>query len=413
MIGYIKRFASLGRDVKLHILSMSFIGFGYFGIYLVLFNLYLLRLGYGPRFIGLVNGVAYLGYSVFALAAGALGSRFGSKRVAISGAGMASVALILVSVSEFFSGSFRQVWIGLFFTLCWVGFAGYVANQNPLITALTKQDERGYAFSAKTVARILPGLAGSTIAGFIPGLTASVLGISGDSPVAFRYPLLLGALVVAGAAVMLIPTKEVLVGKQQDDVNQGKVPAAQIAKLAFIGMLLHASVPAYRTFFNVYLDAGLKVPTPLIGTLWGLSQLLSLSALLMPLLVMRLGKSRTVTIAGMGIFVAVLPIALIGHWIAAATSLFVRSLMAYIRIPTYDLLIQESVGARWRPVATGTFVACTGVIMFAIAYTGGYIITAFGYRAVFVIAAVITAIGAGLTAVFFPNLLQPPPEVDR
>ncbi len=400
MIGYIKRFGSLSRDVKLHILSMAFIGFGYFGIYLVLFNLYLLRLGYGPKFIGLVNGVAYLGYSVFALAAGALGSRFGSKRIAILGAGVASISLILVPVSEFFSGSFRQVWIALFFTLCWIGFAGYVANQNPLITGLTKEDERGYAFSAKTIARILPGLAGSTIAGFIPGIAASVIGISGDSPTAFRYPLLLGALIVAGAAVMLLPTKEVLVGKQQNDVNQGKVPAAQIAKLAFIGMLLHASVPAYRTFFNVYLDAGLKVSTPLIGALWGLSQLLSLSALLMPFLVMRWGKSRTAAIAGTGIFVAVLPIALFTHWIAATASLFVRSIMEYIRIPTYDQLIQESVEACWRPVATGAYVTCSGAIMFAIAFSGGYIVTAFGYRAIFVIAAVITAIGACLTAAF-------------
>ena len=400
MMEYVKRFGSLSRDVKLHILSRSFIGFGYFGIYLVLFNLYLLRLGYGPKFIGLVNGVAYLGYSVFALAAGALGSRFGSKRIAILGAGIASISLVLVTVSELLPGSFRQAWIALFFTLCWIGFSGYVANQNPLIAGLTEKDERSYAFSANIVATTFPGLAGSTIAGFIPGIAASVIGISSDLPTAFRYGLMLGALLVAGAAIILLPTKEVLVGKQKDDVDQEKVPIAQIVKLAFIGMLLHASVSAYRTFFNVYLDVSLKVSTPLIGTLWGLSQLLSLSALFTPILVGRWGKGWTLGIAGTGIFVSVLPISLITHWIPAAASLFVRSIMDNIRMAANAQLIQDSVRPRWRPVATGAYNMSNGAIMFAIAFAGGYIVTAFGYRAVFVIAAVITLIGACLTVAF-------------
>jgi hypothetical protein len=239
-------------------------------------------------------------------------------------------------------------------------------------------------------------------AGFIPGFVATVLGVSTDSPASFRYPLMLGALIVAGAAIVLLSTREAAVARNEEE-TRGKAPVAQIARLVSIGMLLHVSVPAYRTFFNVYLDAGLGVRTPVIGALWGISNLLSLSALLMPSLVTRWGKRRTVVIAGTGISASILPIALFAHWIPAAGSLFVRSIMDYIRLPAYDQVIQESVGARWRPVATGAYSTCTGAVMFAMAFAGGYIATAFGYQAVFTVAAVFTGIGVVLTAVFLKS----------
>ena len=80
-------------------------------------------------------------------------------------------------------------------------------------------------------------------------------------------------------------------------------------------------------------------------------------------------------IAGAGISVAVLPIALVTHWVAAAASLFVRSTMDFIRMSANLQLVQESVTPRWRPVATGAYNMCNGAIMFAIAFAGGLVFT--------------------------------------
>ena len=43
-------------DVYKYLFAVSIVGFSYFGFVSVLLNLYLLRLGYGTDFIGLVNG---------------------------------------------------------------------------------------------------------------------------------------------------------------------------------------------------------------------------------------------------------------------------------------------------------------------------------------------------------------------
>ena len=48
---YLQKLRLFGRDVWLYLGAWFMLGFAYSGIFLVLFNLYLLRLGYGPTMI--------------------------------------------------------------------------------------------------------------------------------------------------------------------------------------------------------------------------------------------------------------------------------------------------------------------------------------------------------------------------
>ena len=64
-------------DVYRYLFAMGIVGFSYFGFISVLLNLYLLRLGYGTGFIGLVNGGIALAFAACSLPAGAIGGRLG------------------------------------------------------------------------------------------------------------------------------------------------------------------------------------------------------------------------------------------------------------------------------------------------------------------------------------------------
>jgi hypothetical protein len=60
------------------------VGFAVFGgIYAVLLNLYPLRLGYGARFIGLINGAGPVSAGVFSLPVGVISERAGMRRMLI------------------------------------------------------------------------------------------------------------------------------------------------------------------------------------------------------------------------------------------------------------------------------------------------------------------------------------------
>ena len=87
--GYLEKLRMFNRDVRLYLITSALIGFTVFGgIYPVLLNLYLLRLGYGPEFIGIVNASFPFAMVVFSLPAGVLGQRFSTRRMMIVGLGL-------------------------------------------------------------------------------------------------------------------------------------------------------------------------------------------------------------------------------------------------------------------------------------------------------------------------------------
>src|SRR5919204_5087918 len=65
------------RSIHLWLLGFAIAGFTYFGVQAVLFNLYLLRLGFGPQFIGLLVGSGQVLFALAALPASTLGQRIG------------------------------------------------------------------------------------------------------------------------------------------------------------------------------------------------------------------------------------------------------------------------------------------------------------------------------------------------
>ena len=86
-------------------------GFAIEGIYSVLLNLYLLRLGYGTEFIGLVNAAGLLAFALTSLPAGLLGSKMSTTRLMKMGGAMALVAAILLPMVEALPAEWRQSWL--------------------------------------------------------------------------------------------------------------------------------------------------------------------------------------------------------------------------------------------------------------------------------------------------------------
>ena len=72
---YLHTFRLFSRDTRLYLAANTVTSISYTGMYVMLFNLYLLRLGYGTEFIGLVNAAAQHGVDVFSLPAVMLGHR--------------------------------------------------------------------------------------------------------------------------------------------------------------------------------------------------------------------------------------------------------------------------------------------------------------------------------------------------
>ena len=162
--------------------SRATAGFCYFGIISVLLNLYLLRLGYGPEFIGLFNGTAWLIYTFSCLPAGALGARWGVRRTMMAGVGLIVVGYGLLPMAELIPGATREGWLLATNSLAYFGGALWGVNGIPYLAGSTTPEERGHAFSLQAALLPLAGFAGSLVGGFLPGLVSAVFNVSLDGP---------------------------------------------------------------------------------------------------------------------------------------------------------------------------------------------------------------------------------------
>ena len=83
LLNYIKQFGHFQRNARLYLISNALSGVTT-GILLVLYNLYLISLGYGADFIGVVLFVGTIGAGVAIFPAGICIDRFGGKAVLTS-----------------------------------------------------------------------------------------------------------------------------------------------------------------------------------------------------------------------------------------------------------------------------------------------------------------------------------------
>lgn len=412
---YLSALRLFRRDVRLFLLTSFLIGFTIFGgIYTVLLNLYLLRLGYGPEFVGLVNAVRSLGLALFSLPAGAVGTRWGSRRTMIAGLTFAALGNTLLPLAELVPIAVRPGWIIANNLIGSLGITFYIVNATPFLMGMTGPSERNHVFSVQAALWPLAGFAGSLVAGVLPRFFGTALKVSLEHPLPYRYPLLIAGLLLSlGVAAMLKTHETADVDRQASRVQRGPLPVGIIALLATIVMLAVAGEGLTRTFFNVYLDDGLNVSTGRIGVLAALGQLVAVpAALAMPLLAARWGHARTYLLASVGLALSLLPLAVVPHWSVAGLGFMGVIALASIARPAITIFQMEIVTQGWRVVIASAATMAVGASWAIMAVGGGYLIPMLGYRAIFAVGAMLSGAGACLFWAGFlrgqPRLAPPP-----
>ena len=401
---YLDVLRKFNRDVRLYLAAATVVGFTIDGgVYSVLFNLYLLRLGYGPEFVGLVNGAGMLAFALFSLPAGTLGGHWGSRRMMIAGLSLLLTGGGLLPLAELSTATWQAGWLLVTYVLAFIGFAIYFVNIAPFLMGVTSPEERNHIFSVQAAFWSLAGFTGSLVGSLLPGLLAAYLGVSLNQAAPYRYSLLIATVLLIPAILAVLATHEVRARPVPErQVEVGSSPFGLIALLTLVRLLVVMGVGAIFIFFNVYLDAGLHIATTQIGALSAAGRLLAVpAALTVPLLTARWGNGRTAACASLGTAISLLPLALIPHWSAAGLGFIGVIALTSIRYPTFLVYTMEVVSPGWRPTMSGAGEMASGLSFSAIALSGGYIITALGYGSLFLTGASLTAIGTLIFWVHF------------
>lgn len=403
--GYIARMRMFSYNARLymiHVVGMDVI----YGTWEVVFNLYLLAVGFDAAFVGLRILLRATSSALMSIPAGIVSDRIGRKMSFILGDGMgAAMSLIAISTANPALILGTAVIAGVFGSLHGVSEPAFMAENS-------EDYERVHLFSVADGTRTAAAVIGSVLAGLIPLL---ILGNNSDALVTtYRIVAYIGIVIWFAS---LIPA---VLLKSKGGTAKGALTLRtmfsnvkhpdRIFKLSFPSALIALGAGFTLPLMNIYFHEGLGRADVEIGAIFAAGQaLLVLASFMAPLIAARLGKVRAVvTMQALSVpFIFLLGYAdKLGDF---AGSVIMIAVIAYVaRITTMDVTgpIREAFGMEiLDPSERGTQVgiqrALSGIFYGIAAYFGGQMMNAGNYRSPFIIMAGFYIVSIALFWYFF------------
>ncbi len=196
LLNYLRRLYGFNRNAKLFLASTLLNGLG-ISLLVLLYNLYILSLGFRQDMVGLVTLTACLVAVISSLPMAWVANRLGYKTAQILGvAGSAlSIAVPLVSPTAEALILTELIW-GVAFTLVTIVGA-------PFMSENSSEEERPYLFSFQFVLLTLTACIGSLFGGGLPRLFGMWWHIGAESPAAYQGALAVGVGLMSASALPL------------------------------------------------------------------------------------------------------------------------------------------------------------------------------------------------------------------
>ncbi len=389
---------SFSTGIWVYLMAWFVLQFSFAGIYSVLINLFLKRLGYSEEFMGTVLSAAALGFALFAIPAGSLGARWGYKKMIMIGMIAGTIFTFILPFSQFLSGDLAKVTIAVSYGAYAVAMTLISVNGIPFLANSASDESRVHVFSAYAAMAPLAGFFGSIVAGFLPKIISDITSISLDKADPYAFSMWVVPLFLL-AFTCLFPffikekhgAENTTENAAAADAKTEKAPVYLFITFFVFTVFRIATFWAIFAFFSIYLDSSFKVPVAIIGVLTAIGRIIpAFAALFTPYFAKRAGKFNLIILVSVVSTIFALPMGLIPSVTAAAISLIVISGLNAIDASIFSTFQQEVTPEKWRPLMSGYCFAAEAVSFTLVAYSGGYIIKSLGYQPFFLMTAAAT-----------------------
>ncbi len=387
---WLRAVGGFDRNAYLLFITAGLLGFTYWGITYLLTNLFVLRLGYGTEVVGNLNFLFYLLVTVFSVPAGALGMWTGSRRamilggiLALAGWAMGPAAIFILAPEARIAALVASRIVSA------LGGALFLVNSNPALMGAVEPGSSTYAFAFNGTVISVTTFAGSLCGGLLPNLFSAITHASLSSSIPYGLALWSAVVVLAPGLVLLGFFRETGKGVPKADRRAAsRIPLALITVIVVVRFLREYGYGGVLTFFNVYLDTSLRLPTASIGILVSIAAIASVVCTpLMPIIARRWGTGRTSLAGLIAMGVAIIPMALVKSWPPAAIGWAGMTAANSLNEAAMQVYILGIVAGRWRALMSGAANMATTLGLAASALGGGYLIRAAGFRTLFLLSA--------------------------
>ena len=255
------------------------------GIYGVIFNLYILSLGFGEDFLGLILSISSVSIGIFAIPAAFVCDRLGRKRTLLSSSLLLAFSLLILynSTSWWLLIAFSIAYGGAMTLSLVTGATFLVENSAPY--------ERMHLFSMYSIIYSVATLTGNLAGGYFPDVLAEVMAdlpsnllvLEASRCTEYRLTLYLSLAAVIFSLIPLVHIKETIVPEGCGISGAFKLYRSTfkshwVRRMLIFYCLLGAGWGTALPYFNVFLDVVHKASTTEIGLIFTFSSSLLLAA---------------------------------------------------------------------------------------------------------------------------------------
>ena len=314
----------------------------------LLFNFYLVSLGYTSATAGLFSTVSRAAGMLLGIPLGMMIDRIGPQRSILIGLATyaAGWALIL---------QFTSLWVMV--PLQFLIGGAYILTSTavtPLLAGVTRDDQRATIFGWNASAALVVGLAGSALGGVLPSFAAGVIHVGAQETSAYRLAL---TVVIALSVTAMLPvigrmptvSHERAVGSPP--VPTALLPLRTLARLGLAGLMLGMGGGAFLPFQNLYFRSMFGMGDAAVGVVLAWAALsMGVGGLLGAPLARRMGLRRAAALLRIGSAPAML-LMLLPSLIPAAAGFFLRGLFVAASFPLNDAIVMRATPPRQRGMA--------------------------------------------------------------
>ncbi len=396
---YIARVRAFHPNARLYLVSALLTGAA-LGVYRLLFNFYVLSLGYDERLLGQLITITSMTALLTALPMGYLSDMIGRKKSLILGGASVSVAImtmvLLPSVPMFYAMNM----------LMGAGQSLAAVTMSPFLMENSGEKERTYLFSLSVGLQTAAGSVGNWVGGYLPTWVGLTRDVSPTSSTAYAGAL---AIIALGSVIALIPLfwiRSLNLKRSQRALFTPFQYAAkhpvELSKLILPMLIISLGAGLIMPFMNVFFRNVHLAPDPVIGTLfaWG-SLAMGIGIILAPPLADRLGKIQLVVITqGLSIpFLAILGFS--PYFWLSATAYYIRLTLMNMGGPVYQAFVMEHVEAESR-ATVASLVSMANNFGWAFSPTiSGWLQVKYGFNPVFMTTITLYSIAVFLYWYFF------------
>ncbi len=316
---YLRQIQGFSRNARLYLLA-AFIRGVQFGVFRLIFNLYIVSLGYRQDFLGLLRALDPLVMLLASLPAGVLSDRIGRKRALL----LSSTGRTLALLGFVFAPSAA----GLLVSSVALGGAKTLLHVSRLPFMVENSDEhnRTALFSADFSLLMLAGFFGNLLGGWLPGWLGTWARVATEGAASYRLTVVAMAVLVALSTVpylFLQPQQEAYVANRHHSLWATFREWPLLVRLLLPSLLVSLGGGLLVPFLNLYMKQTFALPNATLGFLFAVADLCTgLALLVAPLLGEQWGKVGATAITQVATapfllalgFVPVLPIAVTALW---------------------------------------------------------------------------------------------------